>query len=54
MYMALIDDPGYYYKGRFRVSKPYDSDGKTNWSTVTIDYELEPYKIPFNGGDGRL
>lgn len=54
MYMALIDEPDYYYKGRFKTSKPLDSDGKTNWSTVMIEYELEPFKYPINGGEGIL
>lgn len=54
MYMALIDEPEYYYKGRFKASKPLDSDGKTQWSTVSIEYELEPFKYPFDGGGGIL
>lgn len=54
MYVALIDEPDYYYKGRLRTSKPLDSDGKTQWSSVVIDYELEPFKYPINGGGGIL
>lgn len=41
MTAVLEDDPEYYYEGRFKVSQ-WDS-GK-NWSTITIDYEVEPYK----------
>ena len=52
--MALLDEPDYFYRGRFRVSKPFDSDGKTQWSTVTIDYELEPFKYPNDGQSGGI
>ena len=44
LYMSLWDEPEYYYYGRFKVQKP-NSDGKTNWTTVTIDYELDPFKF---------
>lgn len=54
LYMGLIDEPAYYYKGRFKTSRPYDSDGKSNWSTVVIEYELEPYKYPISGGGGNI
>lgn len=44
LYMTLWDEPEYFYKGRFRVQK-WNSDGRTNWSTVGIDYDLEPFKF---------
>lgn len=53
LYMALLDEPEYYYKGRFKLEK-YSSDGRSNWSTVTISYDLEPYKWPVNGSGGGI
>lgn len=53
MHMALLDEPGYYYTGRFKTQN-WASDGKSNWSTVTIEYELEPFKYPVSGGGGIL
>lgn len=53
MYMALLDEPDYYYKGRFKVNQ-YRSDGKTNWSSVQISYELEPFKKPISGNGGGI
>lgn len=44
MTMSLYDEPEYFYTGRFRV-QGWQSDGSTNWSTVAIDYELEPFKF---------
>lgn len=44
LFMVLYDEPEYFYTGRFRVQQ-WNSDGKTNWSTVTIDYELDPFKF---------
>lgn len=37
----LEDDPNYYYEGRFAVNA-WKSD--PNWSIITIDYEVGPYK----------
>lgn len=37
----LEDDPDYYYEGRFAVNA-WKSD--QNWSIITIDYEVGPYK----------
>lgn len=37
----LEDDPDYYYEGRFAVNA-WQSD--PNWSIITIDYEVAPYK----------
>jgi len=53
LYMALLDEPAYFYKGRFKLDK-FGSDGKTNWSSVTISYELEPFKYPVNGIGGGI
>ena len=44
LFMVLYDEPEYFYTGRFRVQK-YVSDGQTNWSSVSIDYELDPFKF---------
>lgn len=44
MYMTLWDEPEYFYEGRFRVQK-WNSDGRSSWSTVGIDYDLEPFKF---------
>lgn len=43
--MVLYDEPEYFYTGRFRVPK-WESDGSSNYSTVSIDYELDPFKFP--------
>lgn len=40
--MMLEDDPAYYYEGRFSVNS-WKSD--KNWSTITIDYDVQPYKV---------
>jgi hypothetical protein len=39
--VKLEDDPNWYYEGRFEL-KEYKS--YRSWSTVTIDYELYPFK----------
>lgn len=41
MKMILEDDPSYYYIGRFTVNSWSTGD---NYSTITIDYDLYPYK----------
>lgn len=41
MKMILEDDPSYYYIGRFTVD---DWDSGENYSTITINYDLYPYK----------
>lgn len=41
MRMVLEDDPNYFYIGRFSVS---GWDSGENWSTITIDYHLDPFK----------
>lgn len=45
MKAILEDDPGYYYEGRFSVNS-WKSD--KNWSTIVIDYEVDPYKKSVN------
>jgi len=37
----LADDPAYYYEGLFYLGEPSPS---SNWSTITINYNLFPYK----------
>jgi len=44
LFMVLYDEPEYFYTGRFKVER-YESDGQTNWSTVPINYELDPFKF---------
>ena len=39
--MRLMDDPGYYYEGRFSVDKIEPGE---SYPTVSIQYEVEPYK----------
>lgn len=41
MKMILEDDPSYYYIGRFTVD---NWDSGENYSTITIKYDLYPYK----------
>lgn len=41
----LEDDPSYYYEGRFTVSN-WKSD--KNYSLITIDYDVAPYKRRFS------
>lgn len=50
-YIRLEDDPGYLYYGRVRVS---GWDSGENWSTITFEYNLEPYKYPYGGGTSTL
>lgn len=45
MRCVLSDDPGFYYEGRFSLNR-WQSD--EHWSKITIDYVLDPYKIPLN------
>lgn len=43
---ALEDDPGFYYQGRFAV----DAWGsESSWSTITISYNVSPYKQNISG-----
>ena len=41
MRAILEDDPNYYYEGRFAVN---EWKSEANWSSIVIDYEVEPYK----------
>jgi len=43
--MRLMDDPGYYYDGRYTVG-PLQSG--TDYSSIKIDYVLGPYKYTIN------
>ena len=43
--MRLMDDPQYYYEGRFTVGQW--TSGATN-SSIQITYQLEPFKIRIN------
>ena len=45
---VLDDDPDYYYEGRFSVNG-WSSD--KNWSKITINYNVGPYKIEVKGSD---
>lgn len=42
----LEDDPGYKYKGRFRVSGITPG---ADWTTIDIDYNVNPFKRSING-----
>ena len=44
----LDDDPNYYYEGRFSVS---GWASNKNWSRITINYNVGPYKIEVYGVD---
>ena len=43
--MRLMDDPTYYYTGRFTVGK---LEPGANYSSISIGYQLEPYKLKIN------
>lgn len=42
--IQLCDDPGFYYRGRISVN---EWKSERNWSKVTLDYHLDPYKYEF-------
>ena len=42
--VVLDDEPEYFYEGRLKVGM-WSSNGSTNWSTIQIDYELQPFKF---------
>lgn len=44
----LDDDPNYYYEGRFSVSSWASNK---DWSRITINYNVGPYKIEVHGID---
>lgn len=41
--VILQDDPTYYYEGLCEISS-WNSNNDGTWSTITISYELQPYK----------
>ena len=43
--VCLSDDPAFYYSGRIFVNSWKSSE---HYSTVTIDYDLYPYKVTFD------
>ena len=45
MKAVLEDDKAFYYEGRFNVNQ-WKSD--KNWSLITIDYDVYPYKKELN------
>ena len=49
MNVSLDDDPEWHYRGLISVTKWTTGD---HYSTITIDYDLEPYK--YNGKDKSL
>lgn len=50
----LEDDPGWYYHGKFQVSK-WDSKNDGTGSRITLEYDLDPYKISEYGStDSQL
>lgn len=49
--VRLEDDPSYNYVGRVRVSGWQSGE---NYSTITLEYTLDPYKYPINEGTGTL
>lgn len=46
--IILEDDPNYYYEGRLSVNA---WNSQKDWSTIVIDYELNPYK-KYNSVEG--
>jgi phage-related protein len=48
MKMFLEDDPQYYYLGRFALSS---WKAGPNFSSVTIDYHVRPYKFKASNGE---
>ena len=49
--LILEDDPNWFYEGRFTV-EPWKSE--ESWSTITINYVLEPFKVNLNTGRTSL
>lgn len=47
--VVLTDEPKYYYEGRLSVNE-WKSEEKN--STITINYVLNPYKLPYKGTGG--
>lgn len=51
MNMILEDDPDYYYQGVFYV---INWDSGSNFSTITIEYDVKPYKYKIDGSGKSL
>ena len=47
--MVMGDDPNYYYEGRINVS--FENDDSTHYSHVTMNYNLDPYKVLYYWSD---
>lgn len=50
-YIILDDDPQYYWRGRTSVQGGL---GNKDYSSVTINYNLEPYKTPIGSSDRNV
>ena len=51
MRAVLEDDPGYYYEGRFALD---EWRSEPNWSSVTISYNVYPYKRSISTDEEKL
>ena len=51
MRAVLEDDPLYYYEGRFSVNA---WKTEQNWSQITINYDVEPFKYEIVGGSAWI
>nr|DAI45349.1 MAG TPA: distal tail protein [Caudoviricetes sp.] len=51
MRAVLEDDPLYYYEGRFSVNT---WKTEQNWSQITINYDVEPFKYEIVGGSAWI
>lgn len=51
MNCILDDDPAHFYTGRFSVN---EWKSKRGYSTIVIEYNLEPYKFPINDSTAPL
>lgn len=49
--MILEDDPDYYYDGAFDVS---NWNSGSQYSTITIEYDVKPYKYRIDGSGKSL
>lgn len=50
MYLTYEDDPGFYYKGRFSIGEWNTGE---EYSTITIEYDLEPFKYSVTDTSNR-
>ncbi len=51
MKAVLSDDPDHYYEGAFDISEWRSED---HYSTITIEYEVSPYKVNIQNGERSL